>query len=65
MIMKQLNTKWKGQLLARLNANWFLFFSWASTIEIYGNALELGAFKTLGQIHFTCNSIDLMRLYQE
>lgn len=34
-------------------------------MEIYSYASELGAFKTLGQIHFTCNSIDLMRLYQE
>lgn len=34
-------------------------------MEIYSNALEFGAFKTLGQIHFTCNSTDLMKLYQE
>lgn len=65
MIMKQLNTKWKGRLPARLNTNWYLFFSWASTTEIYSNALEVGVFKTLGQIHLTCNSIDSVRLYQE
>lgn len=53
IIMKQLNAKWKGQFFARLITNKFLFYFWASTMEMYSNYLELVVIKTVGQIHFT------------